>query len=399
MKTSFIEVLREIKNMKYRKHRDLKISEVGVGTYSLSGVYGRKDIKEFKRMIYRAFDLGVNFFDTAEGYGDAERILGDAIKPFRKEVYIATKVGVKGNYKSNLSREYIKRACEESLKRLQTDHIDLYQVHFSDPDTPVEETVGALEELASEGKIRYYGVCHLSKEVIEQYCRIGKPFSVLAELSAVARESRKNFLPLCKEYDLGIIAFSTTARGLLTGRFSERQKFEVGDIRCIDPLFQRERFESALRISKKFSELGNRFGKTSAQVAVAWVLAQQRVICALTGPSTKEHLEENVGGSGWQISRKDLQDLEVVFEEEDAWLRQKQKTSIKNILSKPLHDPQKAFTDLIYVIETATSLRLVSEKTVLPVFYELYGLKKELNTKGIESKLEKIQTQLSELIP
>ena len=384
--------------MKYRKHRDLQISEVGVGTYSLSCVYGTKDVKEFKRMIHRAFKLGVNFFDTAEAYGDAEKILGNTVKPFRKEVYIATKVGVKGDYKPNLSREYIKRACEESLTRLQTDYIDLYQVHFSDPHTSVEETVGALEELASEGRIRYYGVCHLSKEVIEQYCRIGKPFSVLAELSAVAREARENFLSLYKEYDLGIIAFSTTARGLLTGRFSEGQKFEFGDIRCIDPLFQRERFESALRISKKFSELGNRFGKTSAQVAVAWVLAQRGVMCALTGPSTIEHLEENVGGSGWQFPKESLHDLEVVFRREDAWLEKMQRASIKTILSKPVQDPQKAFIDLIYVIETAMSLRLVKEKEVLPIFYELYGLKKKSDVKGVESKLEKIRVQLSDLI-
>jgi len=385
--------------MNYRKHRNLQISEVGVGTYSLTGVYGNKDIEEFKRMIYRAFELGVNFFDTAEAYGDAEKILGDAIKLFRQEVCIATKVGVKGDYKPNLSREYILKACEKSLKRLQTDYIDLYQVHFSDPNTPVVETVGALEELVKAGKIRYYGVCHLSRDVVEQYCRIGKPFSVLAELSAVAREARENFLPLYKEYDLGIIAFSTTARGLLTGRFSEGQKFEAGDIRSIDPLFQRERFKSALKIGKKLSELGKRYCKTSAQVAIAWVLAQQGVTCALTGPSSIEHLEENVGGSGWQISKEDLQDLEAVYEKEDKWLRQTQKTSIKNILSKPLRDPQQAFTDLIYVIETATSLRLISEKSVLPVFYELYGLKRELNTEGIELKLKKIQTQLSELIP
>jgi aryl-alcohol dehydrogenase-like predicted oxidoreductase len=384
--------------VKYRKHKDLQISEVGIGTYSLSGVYGAKDIEEFKRMINRAFDLGVNFFDTAEAYGDAEKILGDAIKPFRNEVYVATKVGVKGNYKANLSRKYVIAACNDSLKSLQTDYIDLYQVHFSDPNTPVKETVGALEELAEAGKIRYYGVCHLSKDVVEQYCRIGKPFSVLAELSAVARETRENFLPLYREYDLGIIAFSTTGRGLLTGRFREDQRFEAGDIRSIDPLFQRERFESALRISKKLSELGQRYGKTPAQAAVAWTLAQMGVICALTGPSTISHLEENVGGSGWQISKEDLQDLEDFFEEEDNWLIQKQKESIRNILLKPMRDPQKAFTDLIYAIETALSLRLVSEKEVLPIFYQLYGLKKELEREKIKSELEKIQDQLNDLI-
>jgi len=139
--------------VKYRKHRDLKISEIGIGTYSLSGVYGVKNLEEFKRMIYRAYELGVNFFDTAEAYGNAEEILGEIVKPFREEVYIATKVGVRSGIKPNLSKDYIRKACEESLKRLQTDYIDLYQVHFHDPTTPIEETIEALEGLVEEEKL------------------------------------------------------------------------------------------------------------------------------------------------------------------------------------------------------------------------------------------------------
>jgi len=126
--------------MKYRKYKDFNISEVGIGCYSLSGVYGTKDINEFKKMINRAYELGVNFFDTAEAYGNAEQILGEIVKSFRKNVYIATKVGVKEGIKPNLSEKYIKSACEQSLKNLQTDYIDLYQIHFDNPETPIEET-------------------------------------------------------------------------------------------------------------------------------------------------------------------------------------------------------------------------------------------------------------------
>jgi aryl-alcohol dehydrogenase-like predicted oxidoreductase len=384
--------------MKYRKHRGLRISEIGIGTYSLSGVYGAKDTEEFKRMINRAYEIGVNFFDTAEAYGNAEEILGEVVKTFREDIYIATKVGVKGDYKPNLSREYIKSACEESLKRLQTDYIDLYQIHFNDPDTPIGDTVSALEELVEAGKIHYYGVCHLPMDVIEEYCRSGKPFSVLAEFNAVAREFHKKLLPIYRKYNLGIIAFSTTGRGLLTGRVKEGHIFEPGDIRHLDPMFQRERFQYGLRIAKKFAELGKKYGITPAQLAIAWVLAQEGVICALTGPSTVEHLEENAEACGWRISREDLEELEEFFKWEDEWLRQKQKESIKRILTESLHEAQKAFVDLIYVIETAISLELVVEKEVLPVFYELYGLKKELN-EGIEVKLKEIQTQLREIIP
>ena len=132
-----------------------------MGTYSLSGVYGSKDIEKFRRMIKRAFKLGANFFDTAEGYGDAEKILGETVESFREEIIIATKVGIRKGFEPNLSRKYVLKACDRSLKRLKTDYIDLYQVHFNDPVTPIGEVVKTLEELVDMGKIRYYGIGHL----------------------------------------------------------------------------------------------------------------------------------------------------------------------------------------------------------------------------------------------
>jgi len=184
--------------VEYREHDGFRISEVGLGCYALSGAYGTKDVEEFKRTLRRAYELGVNFFDVAEAYGDAEQLLGEAVKPFRKEVYIATKVGICRGLKPDLSRAYIERACEESLERLQTDYIDFYQVHFDDPDTPVEGTVGALEGLTSAGKIRRYGLGHLPVERVERYFELGKVFSVMVELSAVAWEARERLLPLCR---------------------------------------------------------------------------------------------------------------------------------------------------------------------------------------------------------
>ena len=383
--------------MEYRERNGFRISEVGVGCYALSGAYGTKDLEEFKRMLRRAYELGVNFFDTAEAYGDAEQILGETVKPFRQEVYLATKVGVRGGFKPNLSAEYIKRACEGSLERLQTDYIDLYQVHFDDPETPVEETVGALEELTSEGKIRRYGVGHLPVERVEAYFQAGKVFSVLMELSAVARESPKKLLPLCKAHGVGAIAFSATGRGLLTG-IRERPHFEPGDIRNLDPLFQRERFRSGLRVAGRLAELGERYGKTPAQVAIAWVLAQPGVICALTGPSTVAHLEENVGVSGFTFHPDELKDLEAFLEREDAWLEQEQRSSLKRILQEPLpEEPFQAFVDLVYAIETALLLGLTSEKEILPIAQELYGMRKALDEASL-SRLESAQNRLRDLI-
>lgn len=165
--------------MNYRECGSLRFSEVGVGCYSLAGVYGRKDLDEFARMIRRAYELGVTFFDTADAYGDAESILGRVVRDFRGAIHIATKVGVVSGASMDLSPARVKRACEESLTRLGTDYIDLYQVHFDDPKTPVEDVVGALEDLVASGKIRHYGVGHLPAEKIARYVEVGRPFSVL----------------------------------------------------------------------------------------------------------------------------------------------------------------------------------------------------------------------------
>ena len=384
--------------MKYRKHRGLSVSEIGVGCYALSGAYGARDAGGFKQMLRHAFDLGVTFFDTAEAYGDAERVLGEVVHPYRDEVVIATKVGIREGLTPNLSKEYVHAACTRSLQQLQTDYIDLYQVHFDDPNTPVEETVDALEELAREGKIRYYGVGHLPVDRIETYCRVGKPFSVLMELNAAARAAREQLLPLCRKHRLGAIAFSTTGRGLLTGKIQRDTGFGPDDLRRMDPLFQRERFQSGLRIADRLAALGKEHGKTPAQVAIAWVLAQQGVISALTGPSSIAHLEENVGASGWTPSTRDLTALERFLAEEEEQLKEEQQSSLRRILTTALpQDPAKALVDLVYVMETAVELGRASEKDVMPILRELLPMQKALNKSSL-AKLQAIRAQLAQLI-
>ncbi len=385
-------------DMNNRKHKGLRISEIGFGCYGLSGAYGSMDVEDYKSTINRAYELGVNFFDTAEAYGGAEKILGEVVMPHRQEVIIATKVGIKEGFKPNLSRKYVKEACEQSLKALQTEYIDLYQVHFDDPETPVEETVGALEELVTQGIIRNYGLSHLPLARIKTYFEIGNPFSVLMEFSAVSRSAMDELLPACRDNDVGAIAFSVTGRGLLTGKIKEAHSFEAGDIRNMDPLFQRERFRSGLRVSNKMSELGKKYGKTQVQVAIAWVLSQPGVICALTGPSTIPHLEENLGGSGWTIDAEDLDALETFFKGEEEHLKREQHKSIEQILSTQiLGEPSKAFVDLVYVIETSILLGLTTEAQIMPIFMDLYGLREYLD-QGATPKLEDIRERLTSFI-
>lgn len=380
--------------MRYRDHDGIRMSEIGVGCYGLSGAYGDVDVEAYKATLRRAYELGVTVFDAAEAYGDAERVLGEVVRPFRHDVLVATKVGVREGLKPNLSAAYVTEACEASLRRLGMACIDLYQVHFDDPDTPVAETIGALEGLIKVGKIRRYGVGHLPLPRVIQYMEEGDVFSVLMEFSAVARGAREQLLPLCEERDVAAIAFSVTGRGLLTGRFTGTHLFPDGDIRQIDPLFQRERFRSGLRVADKLAELGARYGRTPAQTAIAWVLAQPGVTCALTGPSSIDHLEENLAASGWTIPDEELADLDAWLDRERRRLTRAQRSSVSQILAAPLPaDPEQAFHDLVYVMETAILLDEVAEREVLPLFHELFALRDGLGPDA-GSALTDIQARL-----
>ena len=363
--------------MRERRHDGLRLSEIGVGCYALSGAYGTKDPKVFARMLVRAHELGVRVFDTADAYGDAERILGEALCPIRDEVLLATKVGPTAGVRPSLRREAVKAACDRSLARLKTDRIDLYQVHFDDPPPPVRETVDALEELVEEGKIRRYGLGHLPLARVQDYAKAGRLFSVLLELSAVAREAEQALLPFCRAHGIGVIAFSPTGRGLLTGTIPPVPSFEPDDIRSIDPLFRRERLASGQRVAARLAEVGKRLGKTPAQVAIAWVLSRPGVVCTLVGPSTIAHLEEDVGGGGWDLPPEDVAGLDALLATEDAWVRERQEASVREILHEPLPDDSaRALEDLVYVLETSILLDLIPEAEAIPFAEVLLPLRR-----------------------
>jgi aryl-alcohol dehydrogenase-like predicted oxidoreductase len=381
--------------MQYREHRDQTLSEIGIGCYALSGAYGRREPRYFADIARRAYELGVTLFDTADQYGPAEEILGRAVAPFRDEIWIATKVGVTDDGSFNLSSAHVQASCERSLQRLGTDIIDLYQIHYDDRDTPIEETLDALETLQTDGKIRHFGVGHLSPPRLEGYLTAGDVFSALLELSAVSRSGRERTLPLCRRHNVGVIAFSVTGRGLLTGKIEAGHTFAEGDIRRIDALFQRERFASGLRIVERLRALGEKHGKTPAQVAISWVLAQPGVICALTGPSTLRHLEENLASSGWSLDGDEMAAFEAYLEDEDAQLRDQMVAGVRGILQEEL-DPQTAFADLVYCLETLVELRLMAEEDVLPLFERLWPLRERRDSAADEKMLD-LQRELSQL--
>lgn len=360
--------------MEYRTYRGERLSEIGVGCYGLGGAYGARDPESFVGLLRRAITLGVTFFDTADVYGPAEEVLGRALAPFRDRVWIATKVGASESGRPDCSHAHVVASCERSLERLGVERIDLYQIHFDDPQTPVAETVGALDELVAAGKIRRYGVGHLPPARVAEYLAAGDVFSMLTELSAVARGALERTAPLCRAHGVGLIAFSVTGRGLLTGKVGSKTVFEAGDIRRLDPLFQRARRASGLRVAEQLRRVGERHGKTPVQVAIAWVLAQPGVICALTGPSTFAHLEENLSGSGWTIDSDDLAELERFLDAEGRRLRREQTAELRAILNAEA-PPEQVFTDLIYSLETLVELGLADEGQVMPAFQQLWALR------------------------
>jgi aryl-alcohol dehydrogenase-like predicted oxidoreductase len=383
-----------VRGMDYRQHAGETLSEIGLGCYALSGAYGPRDPDEFMQVVRRAYELGVTFFDTADVYGPAETILGQAIGPFREKVLIATKVGARSDGKPDCSPEHIMASCEASLERLETDVIDLYQTHFNDPATPVAETVGALERLRAAGKIRRYGVGHLPLERLDEYMTAGDIFSALVELSAAARGAREKVLPLCRQRGVGVLAFSVTGRGLLTGRIKAGHAFEEGDIRQIDALFQRERFRSGLRIAGTLKAIGRRHNRTAVQVAIAWVLAQPGIICALTGTTSLAHLEENLAVSSWQIPADEMGDLGRFLEDEDARLREAQIRQLVGILQEP-RPAEDAMVDLVYALETLIELDVAGETDILPLFHRLLG-SRGMESENARCEREAIQAELGE---
>ena len=383
--------------MRYTQLGDWRLSRIGLGCYGLSGAYGPVDMDQFEVTLRTAVEQGVNFIDTAEGYGEAESFLGRILAPIRDRVIIATKLSGTGG-QPDLSAAGVKRACRASLQRLQTDVIDLYQVHFDDPNTPVLETVDALESLVEGGLIRRYGVSHLPVARVLEYAEIGNLFSILMELSPVARSATQTLLPICTEHNLAAIAFSVTGRGILSGQYTPGHCFAEGDIRRMDPLFQRERYTSAIRVSQYLDALGQNYEATAVQMGIAWVLAQPQVACALTGTSSPVHLAENLAASEIDLDQDDLAALDRFFNEEDARLAADQRVTIRRILEEPLpENPEMAINDLVYVMETAVMLGAAQESDLMTVFRELLPLRKQLDANTLR-KMTGIQHLLKEMI-
>lgn len=286
----------------------------------MSDFYGNRDDEESIATMHRALDLGITFFDTADVYGPHtnEELVGRLLKPHRDKVVIATKFGilrdpVKQQFLGiNGKPSYVKKACEASLRRLQVDCIDLYYQHRVDPDTPIEETVGAMAELVREGKVRFLGLSEASTANIRRAHAIHPITALQSEYSLWTRDPEDEVLPVCRELGIGFVPYSPLGRGFLTGKIQKPEDIPQDDYRSTTPRFQGENFQRNLDIVKRVEEIAREEKCTSAQLALAWVLAQGNDIVPIPGTKRRKYLQENIGALDVDLTSEDLARIEEV---------------------------------------------------------------------------------------
>lgn len=290
----------------------LEVSEIGFGCMGLSYGYGPALAKdEAVKLVRSAYDLGVTFFDTAEAYGaDNEELLGEAVKAFRDEVVLATKFGWKeGNARTgelDSTPERIRLVADQSLKRLQTDRIDLFYQHRVDPAVPIEDVAGTVKDLVAEGKVKHFGLSEAGISTIRRANAVLPVTALQSEYSMFTRDPETDILPVLEELGIGFVPFSPLGKGFLTGKIDTATTFGEGDIRNTLPRFQGTAREANQRLAIAVSKLASHKGVTPAQVALAWLLAQKPWIAPIPGTTKLHRLEENVGASGVSLTSDEL---------------------------------------------------------------------------------------------
>ena len=321
--------------MEYRPfgRTELQVSAIGFGCWEVGGGYGKVEEAEFAHAVGRALDLGINCFDTAEGYGmgASERALGQALGRRRDEAIVVTKFGMNYRDMPNLrdsSRERVMTSIDKSLKNLGTDWVDVYLVHWPDRETPFEETMGALEDVVRDGKARFVGVSNFKREEIEACMRERRVDVAQYGWNMFDRRMQREIFPYCQENGIGIMAYGSLAFGLLTGTFTEDMDFgsedwrarqgKMGSIRLFDSIFGPESFPRNVRAVEELKGIAARYDRSLPQIGLRWAISHPAVSTALVGCRTVAEVEDNVGAIGWSIADADLAEIDAIFERHDV---------------------------------------------------------------------------------